>query len=114
VSRGLGATQRRAVEILEAQPSGLTVAELAARLGVPERRARKVADSLVERKLVVIVKESGAPQRVWHVDRHGYHRLTMLGIARAKLRREQQTKEMLIRIRRLESICPCCGQMLPE
>jgi hypothetical protein len=48
--------------------SGLTIAELAAELGVEERRCRKIAASLADRDLVVVAADDGAPQRVWLPD----------------------------------------------
>ena len=90
MSRGLGPTQLPALTILEERSTGLAHAELAPMLGLKERWCRKVVASMVERDLVVVVKERRGPLVVWHVDRLGYHRQWMLAIARLELRREFQ------------------------
>ncbi len=114
MSRGLGPTQLRALAILEERSTGLAHAELAPMLGLKERWCRKVVASMVERDLVVVVKERRGPLVVWHVDRLGYHRQWMLAIARLELRREFQLAEVERWADRQEGRCVCCHQVLPD
>ena len=60
MSRGIGRTQSRALAAIEKTP-GLTVRELAARLGRSERFARTVVSTLDERRLVIVRNEEGEP-----------------------------------------------------
>lgn len=64
MSRGLGHTQRRAIDVLRRHPRGLTVAELSGQLALAPRRGRAVVASLHERGEVVTVKVPGSAGRV--------------------------------------------------
>jgi len=58
VSKGLGSTQCRALEILDDAPC-LSVRELAEALGCSERFARTVVTSLERRRLVYVRTDDG-------------------------------------------------------
>jgi len=73
VGRGLGPQQQLALLVLFNAPSGLTIAELATAIEVPDRRTRKIAESLGDRGLVVTIRSRGASQRVWHFQRWHVH-----------------------------------------
>jgi hypothetical protein len=72
VSRGLGPTQRRALEVLAIPQTGLTTEELSAKLGVTQRRCRTVVASLAARGEVAAdaatVTGTGGRRRVWLTD----------------------------------------------
>ena len=70
MSHDLGPQQRRVVR-WAGRFRGAPVAFIAEDLGVTERRARKVIESLVDRELVVVVNDPWTSQRrVWTPDAH--------------------------------------------
>jgi hypothetical protein len=64
VSTGLGTAQRRMLRLLGWRTRGLTVAQLAARLGLSERRTYAVVKTLLAHRLVVVVDDRPG-YRVW-------------------------------------------------
>jgi hypothetical protein len=94
--------------LLAVPSSGLTTAELAAELDVPDRRTRKITAALRERGEVVIVDEPPGPRRVWLVEQ----RKAFLAEQRAKAARKEWMQYLLHPPRRPprhEVHCPNCG-----
>lgn len=106
MSAGLGPTQLRALAILGApRQHGMTAPELAAALGVTERFARTVADSLVDRRLVYRRDDEGILQW-WTPERWRRHRLALAEIA--------AFKKFLATMHERPTICPHCGNEVPK
>jgi 4-hydroxy-3-methylbut-2-en-1-yl diphosphate synthase IspG/GcpE len=108
MSRGLGSTQRRALTLLAGSESGLTVAELAARVGCTLRRTYALVDALRERGLAVVDADNGT-RRVWLPQ---LHRVWWAGRWRSEadaawLRHLAERSQRDNRIN-----CPCCGRPL--
>ena len=70
MSRGLGVAQRALLAYAD-RFRGEPVGYVAEHLGVTERRARKIVQSLVERGLVVVVGDPNIGRRVWTPERYG-------------------------------------------
>jgi len=64
MSRGLGHSQRAALEALSAHPRGLTVPQLSSVLNVEQRRGRALVSSLKERGLVEVDSGPGTSRLV--------------------------------------------------
>jgi predicted ArsR family transcriptional regulator len=107
MSRGLGATQRRALAILS-NTAGVTVPDLARALGVSERYGRTVVASLEQRRLVVAIYEDGA-RRAWLPKQRRDRE-------RAEEFRRSHTRFMREMASRLPvgGDCLLCGQALPK
>lgn len=69
MSRGLGPKQHYVLQ-WAGRWRGAPVGMIADELGVGERRARKIVESLVERGLVVVVDDPDIGRRVWTPDAH--------------------------------------------
>ena len=110
MSRGLGPTQRRALTIWPTNTRGLTIAELSDALDVPERRTRKIVDSLVERGLVASVRQAGTPTRVWLFSSWRSH---VLWRERQALNLAQVIQFARSEIARDGLGCPNCGWRSP-
>lgn len=124
LSRGLGPQQTALLELLPRRHDGVTVAVIAERLGLTERRARFLVASLAERGLVAVTVErvgtqpSGRPipgNVVWSLSAfddeefrryNERHYLEVVLPATRKSIREHEERA---------TRCPCCGQaMLPR
>ncbi len=66
---GLGPQQRRLLRFAE-RWRGEPVGYVAEHLGVSERRARKVVQSLVDRGLIVVVTDPLVGRRIWTPEGH--------------------------------------------
>ena len=74
MARALGPQQQFVLRLAE-RYRGEPVGYVADHLGVSERRARKVVQSLVERGLVIVVTDPEIGRRVWTPDAHWRWRL---------------------------------------
>jgi predicted ArsR family transcriptional regulator len=121
--------QRRLLDLVAGQGEGLTVAAVAGRLGLSERRARTVVASLAHRRLVATTVErigtqpSGRPVHgllVWNwgalddaeflrFNQRRYARIqaeTAAAIAEHEARMAEWAERIAARR------CPCCGRPL--
>ncbi len=112
MSRGLGHSQRRALEVLSAHPRGLTVPQLSALLNVEPRRGRALVASLAARQLVEFDSGPGSyrivrlpaalleERRLVEFDREATNGLTLQRVRRAA--REGRAEDANL-------VCPACG-----
>jgi DNA-binding MarR family transcriptional regulator len=70
MSRGLGETQLRMLELLATRELGFTVREMSTVLALTPRHCRAVVDSLEERGLIVPTMQRGAGRRWWLPEHH--------------------------------------------
>lgn len=80
MGRGLGPQQHKLLA-LAARYRGEPVGYVADHLGVSERRARKIVQSLVERGLVIVVTDPVISRRVWTPEAHDTWRRAQLHAA---------------------------------
>ena len=102
MSRGLGPIQFQALDLLAGAERGLTVAQLAQRLGLTQRRARTVVTTLVVREQVLTFG-GGRARRVWDPGR----------AAEWQMREYHALVERQRRLWLTAPTCPACGQTIP-
>lgn len=100
---GFGDTQKRTLAELAAHPTGVSVVELAATLGLSPRRCRAVVVSLVDREIVVVTDET-RPHKVWLRDL----RAAFL-VDRYRREFDRDATRALFEAHLPPGVCPCCG-----
>jgi DNA-binding MarR family transcriptional regulator len=115
--RGLGPAQLRALDIIERE-GPIAVLTLAERLGLSERRTRKVVESLETRRYVRVRREDGEP--IDGAPRRHRRFVATPSQMSEWLRNEALRKAFLHDLRRavyehsVEGVCVGCGQSLPK